>query len=196
MTGRSTQPDMGAPPADVLAARHRAEELVSADEVGRAVDRLSVRMSLDLQEANPLLLTVMHGALPFAGWLLTRFVFPLEIGYVHVRRYGDATRGGALEWISHPEYRFAGRTVVILDDVLDRGHTLAELVEWVRGQGAARVATAVLVDKQLDVPRDLTADYAALTCPDRYLFGCGMDYRGYWRNLPAIYALPAELEDD
>lgn len=189
----SRRPPAGAPP-EVLAARERAELVASAAEVAVAVDRLAVRLALDLADANPWLLTVMHGALPFAGALLPRLNFPLEVGYVHVGRYRDATRGGQLDWHARPDYPIAGRTVLFVDDVLDRGETLAELVRWAREQGAEAVATAVLVSKRIDQPRPVEADYVALECPDRYLFGCGMDFKGYWRNLPAIYALPPELE--
>lgn len=186
-------PVVAAPP-DVLAARSRAEVLVSAEAVRHAMDQLAVRLSLDLQDANPLMLTVMHGGLTFAGELLPRLAFPLEVGYVHVGRYGDATRGGSLVWHATPDYPFRGRTVVILDDVLDRGETLAALVRWLRDAGALEVLSVVLVEKTVPEPRPIEADYVALRCPDRYLFGCGMDYRGYWRNLPAIYALPVDME--
>lgn len=182
------------PPADVLAARARGELIAGAGDVSAAIDRVSVRLSVDLSGANPLLLTVMHGALPFAGALLPRLSFPLEVGYVHVGRYGDATRGGDLHWRARPDYEMRQRTVVLLDDVLDRGDTLAALVRWAEASGAERVLSAVLVEKRLEETRPVEADYVALVCPDRYLFGCGMDYRGYWRNLPAIYALPHALE--
>ncbi|MEQ8861090.1 MAG: hypoxanthine-guanine phosphoribosyltransferase [Pseudomonadales bacterium] len=191
---RPGRPRASAPPAEVLAARQRAECLVSAADVSAAVDRLSVRLSLRLQDTNPILLTIMNGALPFAGALLPRLNFPLEVGFLHVGRYRDATRGGDLVWHSQPTVRLHGRTVVLLDDVLDEGKTLAALVEWVRDAGAAEVVTAVLVDKQIATARPLAVDYAALECPDRYLFGCGMDYQGYWRNLPDIHALPVDLE--
>ena len=184
----------GGVPADVMAARARGEMIVSAADVSAAIDRLAVRLSVDLCASNPLLLTVMHGALPFAGALLVRLNFPLEVGYVHVGRYDDGTRGGVLEWHAEPDYALGGRTVVLLDDVLDRGETLTALMGWASESGAARVVSAVLVDKQVNAARPAQADYAALECPDRYLFGWGMDYRGYWRNLPAIYALPRELE--
>src|SRR5690606_28513973 len=151
-------------------------------------------LALDLADANPLLLTVMHGALPFAGALLPRLAFPLEVGYLHVGRYRDATTGGRLVWHARPDYPMRGRTVLLVDDVLDRGETLAELVRWVREAGAGTVLSAVLVAKRIDEARPVEADYVALECPDRYLFGCGMDYKGYWRNLPAIYALPPDLE--
>jgi hypoxanthine phosphoribosyltransferase len=181
------------PPA-VLAARQRAELLVSAADVLAAIERLAVRLSLRLGDANPIFLAVMHGALPLAGALLPRLNFPLQVGYLHVGRYRQATRGGELEWHAEPGYAIRHRTVVLLDDVLDRGDTLAGLVDWAADAGAREVVTAVLVDKRVNAPRKVQADYAALQCPDRFLFGCGMDFQGYWRNLPAIYALPADME--
>jgi len=194
MSGRRSAPAAAAPPPAVLAARRAGELLVTEEQVRAAIDRLSVRLSLRLQAANPLILTVMTGGLPLAGALLPRLAFPLEVGYVHVGRYRDALRGAELVWHAEPGYHLAGRSVLLVDDVLDQGKTLAALVEWAHGQGAAEVFSAVLVDKQVDVARPVAADFVALTCPDRYLFGCGMDFRGYWRNLPAIYALPPEME--
>jgi hypoxanthine phosphoribosyltransferase len=179
-------------PVDVRGARARAELLVDADAVLRAVDQLAVRLALRLQDANPWLLTVMHGALPFAGWLLPKLAFPLQVGYLHVSRYRDATSGGDLHWHAMPDYPLQGRTVLLLDDVLDRGETLAALASWARDAGSAEVLTAVLVDKAGTGPRPIEADFVALHCADRFLFGCGMDYRGYWRNLPGIYALPGD----
>ncbi len=181
-------------PSAVLAARRRAEVLVDAAEVQRAIDRVSVRLSLAVSADNPLLLVVMNGGLPFGAELLKRLSFPLQLGYVHVARYGAATRGGALSWLSQHDYELAGRTVVLVDDVYDRGETLAAIVAWAEQAGAARVLTSVLVDKQVEEPRPLSVDFSALSCPDRYLFGCGMDFQGYWRNLPAIYVLPEALE--
>ena len=178
----------------MLAARRNGELLVSAEEVSAAIDRLSVRISLRLQDANPVVLAVMTGGLPVAGSLLLRLAFPLELGYVHVGRYRDALRGGELVWHADPGYDLAGRSVLFVDDVLDEGKTLAALLDWARERGAAEVLSAVLVDKRVPGPRPVEADFVALSCPDRYLFGCGMDFRGYWRNLPAIYALPPEQE--
>lgn len=181
-------------PSAVLAARRRAEVLVDAAEVQRAIDRVSVRLSLTVSADNPLLLVVMNGGLPYGAELLKRLSFPLQLGYVHVARYGAATRGGALSWLSQPDYQLAGRTVLLVDDVFDRGETLAAIVAWAEQERAGRVLTSVLVDKQVQGPRPLRVDFPALSCPDRYLFGCGMDFQGYWRNLPAIYMLPEALE--
>ncbi len=89
----------------------------------------------------------------------------------------------------------AGRHVVVIDDILDQGVTLRELLRWLGEQGASAVTTTVLVNKEVARTDRVAVDFAALTCPDRFLIGCGMDYQGYWRNLPAIYALPRDMED-
>jgi hypoxanthine phosphoribosyltransferase len=192
---RSRQPQVFPVPAAVRQARERAELLVDPESVQRAIDRVSVRIALRLQELNPLLLVVMHGGLPYAAELLKRLAFPLEYGYLHVGRYGAATRGGELRWHVEPNHELAGRVVLLVDDVLDQGATLAALREWAGSAGATEVLTTVLVEKAVPADRPIAADYVALKCPDRYLFGCGMDYQGYWRNLPGIYALPDSMED-
>ena len=181
-------------PEYALSAWRRAEPVVDADTVTRAIDRTAVRLTLALRAANPLVLCVMNGALVYGGRLLVRLHFPLELGYVHVARYGDYTRGGSLAWVSRPRQSLAGRQVLLVDDVLDDGDTLDTVRRWASEEGAARVWTTVLVRKQTPRNEAIDIDFTALHCPDRYLIGCGMDYRGYWRNLPAVYALPEDLE--
>ena len=181
--------------------RH-AERLYDEAEVDFAIDRLAVRMALELQDARPILVCVMNGGLPFAAALMRRFAFPLELDYVHAARYrGGAALSGALEMPHGGELEVrvdlardvTDRTVVLADDVLDRGTTLESIAAMVAGAGAARVYTAVLVNKK--VPgRTFAADYAALDAPDRYLIGCGMDCGGWFRNLDGIYALPDDGE--
>ncbi len=177
-----------------LAARSRAEELVGASGVQFAIDQTALRIAVDLSEANPIVLCVMNGGLPYTAELLKRFSFPLEFGYVHVGRYDNTTRGGALNWYARPVIDFAERTVLIVDDVLDKGETLAALAVWVAGEGANQVRTTVLVAKEVMMKNRIEVDYVALRLPDRYLFGCGMDYRGYWRNLTSIYALSEDMD--
>lgn len=181
-------------PEAVMAARRRAELVADAQTVTGAIDRLAVRVTLALQNANPLVLCIMNGGLIFCGRLLRRLHFPLEQAYVHVARYGQYTRGGLLDWLATPPQSVAGRNVLIVDDVLDDGDTLRAVCDWLASEGAAAVWTTVLVRK--DTPRNaaLNIDFTGLVCPDRYLFGCGMDFRSYWRNLPAVYALPEDLE--
>ncbi len=183
-------------PQEALTARETAEVVVAAGEVQAAIDQLAVRLTVVLESANPLVLCLLNGGLPFTAELIRRFAFPLELSYLHATRYGPLTKGAQLEWHARPPVSVAGRHVLLLDDIFDVGETLVQVVEWLRAEGASEVTTAVLVDKETPRRDTLRVDYAALRCPDRYLFGCGMDFRGYWRNLPAIYALPRSLEDE
>jgi len=165
--------------------------LISPDQMEQAYDELAAQISAKLFDQLPLVLVVMNGGLISAGKLLARMHFPLELSYLHATRYRGATTGGALHWLAQPEVPLAGRQVLIIDDILDEGNTLKEIKHWCEQADAERVWVAVATDKQHDrkVP-GITADFIGLTVPDRYIFGEGMDYKGYFRNLSGIYALP------
>ncbi|MGQ7249439.1 hypoxanthine-guanine phosphoribosyltransferase [Halomonas sp. V046] len=167
-----------------------ADCLISHDEVEHALDRMADAITRDLGDKLPVFYCVMNGGLITTGHLLPRLGFPLEVDYLHATRYRGKTRGGELFWRVSPEIPMAGRHVVIVDDILDEGATLAAILAYCREAGAASISTAVLVDKTHDrkaVP-GLKADYCSLEVADRYVFGFGMDYKGYWRNAPGIFA--------
>jgi len=171
---------------DLLAS---AEVIYTAEEVAAAVSRVAAEITEKLGETNPLLLCVMSGGVPFTGQLMTQLLFPLELDYLHVTRYGQETTGGALSWRSAPWTSVKGRTVLVLDDILDEGLTLAAIIERMKELGAKACYTAVATDKLNGKKKPIQADFVALTVPDRFVFGYGMDVRGAWRNLPAIYAV-------
>ena len=167
-----------------------ADCLIDQRAVELALDRMADEITRDLGDKLPVFYCVMNGGLITTGHLLTRLGFPLEVDYLHATRYRGKTRGGDLFWRVSPEVPMAGRHVVIVDAILDEGATLAAILAYCREAGAASISTAVLVDKQHDrkaVP-GLRADYCSLEVADRYVFGFGMDYQGYWRNAPGIFA--------
>ncbi len=174
---------------DILAS---ADLIHSAEAVSEAVARIADEISDRLSETNPLLLCVMSGGVPFTGHLMTRLDFPLEFDYLHVTRYGQETSGGALSWRSAPWTSVKDRTVLILDDILDEGMTLAAIVERLKEMGAKACYTAVATEKLNGKKKPIKADFVALTVPDRFVFGFGMDVRGHFRNLPAIYAMKGQ----
>jgi hypoxanthine phosphoribosyltransferase len=131
----------------------------------------------------------MGGGVVFTGQLLPLLHFPIEFDYLHVTRYDGTTRGGALQWKVLPRQPIAGRVILVLDDILDEGHTLAAIRERLLSEGAAEVYCAVFTEKQTGRPKPIRSDFVGLKVPDRYVFGFGMDAEGAWRNLPAIYAL-------
>lgn len=155
-----------------------------------AIQRMGGAISAQLGDDGAVFLTIMQGALPFAGQLSTLIDAPLEFDYVHASRFRGTTTGGDLKWMKRPEIVLRDRTVLLVDDILDEGHTLQAIREWCFDQGAARVLLAVLCEKRhgRTVP-GLAADFVGVEVPDRYVFGYGMDYHEQGRNLPAIYAL-------
>ncbi len=170
----------------------RSDLLFGQHEIEAAMDRLSGEIGSRLADAFPVVLCVMGGAVVFAGQLLPRLGFPLELDYLHATRYRDATQGSGIEWRALPRKEITGRTVLLLDDILDEGHTLAAAKERLLEMGAGKVEIAVLAEKDLGHRKPVQADYVGLTLPNRYVFGMGMDAYGLWRNLPGIYALKEE----
>lgn len=170
---------------------YREAELLHSDaEVEAAIERMAGQISARLADANPVVLCVMTGAVILAGRLLPKLEFPLQIDYVNATRYGHDTRGGELEWLIEPRIELAGRNVLILDDILDEGHTLLGIEAYCRDKGANEVRSAVLVEKlHARKAEGVEAHFSGIQVADRFLFGGGMDYKGYWRNAPGIFAV-------
>ena len=167
-----------------------ADILYTWSEVETALKKMAAEITAVLADKNPLVLCMMTGAVVPAGILIPMLEFPLEFDYVHLTRYRGKTSGGQIEWIRKPGTALNGRTILLLDDILDEGITLSALIAECNKQQAVNIYTAVLVDKQINRSRALPrADFTGLRVPDRYIFGCGMDYKGYLRNAPGIYAV-------
>jgi hypoxanthine phosphoribosyltransferase len=163
--------------------------IASAEEVQGAVQRLAAEIERALGKRYPLVLAVMGGAVVFAGQILPRLRFPLDFDYVHASRYGAATRGAGIEWRVRPPELVKGRAVLVLDDILDHGETMHAIRNGLLELGAQSVHSAVLVEKNLKINKPISADFVGLRIPDRFVFGCGMDAKGFWRNLPEIRAM-------
>lgn len=178
------------PPAELAAILDRAECLFTDADVDRAYDAMAAAVAEELGNRDPIAVCVMIGGLVPAVNLMSRLagVGTLQLDYVHATRYRLGTRGQQLDWITGPRHDLSGRDVIVIDDVLDEGVTLMAIRDRLKELGAARVRTAVLVDKATPRDASVVADIVGLHAPNRYLFGCGMDYRGYFRHFRAIYA--------
>lgn len=180
-------------PADAKAVLESADCLYSRNQVEAALDKMAVEIMARLQDANPVLLCVMNGGLVPTGQLMTRLNFALQVDYVHATRYRDRTHGGELDWIARPHVDLKDRVVLVIDDILDEGVTLGAIVDYCVQQGAREVLSAVLVEKLHERKAGARhADFVGLQCEDRYVFGYGMDYKGFLRNAPGIYAVKDE----
>ena len=169
-----------------------ADVIHDAGAVQTALGEVAAAISERLADKYPLVLCVMTGGVVFCGQLMTRLAFPLDFDYLHATRYGPETQGGKISWRTAPWTSVKGRTVLVVDDILDEGVTLAAVKESLKRMGAAEVLTAVFADKLNGKQKPVAADFVGLTVPDRFVFGFGMDAGGAWRNLPAIYAMKEE----
>ena len=169
-----------------------AEEIIGAAEVQTGFDNLAAPLQALINERECLLLGVMNGGLYPLMQLLQRLQGDYLVDYCHVSRYRDSTRGGELHWLRPPPDTVKGRTVVVIDDIFDEGETLQEVLKVCRESGASEACSAVaFVKANPRRPAKLQPDYSSgMIVPDRYVFGCGMDYSGRWRHLPSVYALP------
>ena len=180
-------------PLDARKLLADSEVLFSAEVVNAATSRVAREINRDFADMNPLVLSVMGGAVVFTGQLLPQLDFPLDFDIVQASRYGDKTVGAQLTWRVAPRDNIVGRHVIILDDILDEGITLAAIVDLVKRTGAISVACAVFCVKdygeEINSKKPLKAEYVGISVPNRFVYGYGMDVAGAWRNLPAIYAV-------
>ncbi|KAB7767531.1 MULTISPECIES: hypoxanthine-guanine phosphoribosyltransferase [Xanthomonas] len=177
----------------IAQALAQADLLVDRTRIDQAIAQMADAIAADYRGETPVYLTIMHGALPFAGQLALELGSrgqDLQLDYLHATRYRGETVGGELVWKHRPATALYGRRVLLLDDILDEGLTLKAVREWCLEQGATDVRIAALTVKRHDrcVP-GVSADYVGVEVPDRYVFGFGMDVNEALRNLPAIYAM-------
>ncbi len=185
-------------PAKIRAVMESAICLYTTEDIEQALDRMAKEIHAEMKDKNPILLSVMIGAMIPVGNLLPRLDFPLEVDYVHATRYRGGLSGGDIHWKATPRANLKDRVVLVVDDVLDGGVTLAAIMEYCRKQGAKKVYSAVLVEKENTRVEGglIDADFVGLKTGDRYIFGYGLDYKEYLRNAPGIYAVAPEHEKD
>jgi hypoxanthine phosphoribosyltransferase len=171
---------------DVLAS---SELLYSKHEVENSLRQMASSICQLLADKNPVVVCVLNGGVVPFGILLPDLNFPLQVDYLHATRYRGSTKGSHVEWISSPRLNAEGRTILLVDDILDEGTTLAAIEDYYNENNAREIYKAVLIEKERERTQDIAADFVGLKVPDRYVFGYGMDYKSYLRNAPGIYAL-------
>lgn len=177
-------------PDEVSAVFASADCLYTAEEVDIAIDAMARDITAVMENKMPLILCTMIGGIVTAGKLLERLNFPLTVDYIHASRYRGALVGADLHWLARPSESIKDRIVLIVDDIFDEGLTLEALVKDCMAAGAEKVYSAILVEKECRKKSIINVDFTGLVVADRFVFGCGMDYKGYLRNVAGIYALP------
>jgi hypoxanthine phosphoribosyltransferase len=167
----------------------QSDLLFDEEQIEQAITDMAMQINDDYEDAFPIIICVMTGALMTAGRLMTQLTFPLTLDYIHATRYGEKTVGGTLDWKVEPHQPLNDRHVLLVEDIFDQGVTLEAIREYCEAAGAASVKCACLFDKQVAAKEYRTPEYVGLVIPDRYVYGYGLDKSGLWRNLPALYAL-------
>jgi hypoxanthine phosphoribosyltransferase len=174
-------------PHDLLT---RSTVLATRSEVQEAIARMAGEINARYGDRPLLLLIVMTGAVMPAAWLAQRLRMPLQMDFIHATRYDGGTEGGEVTFRVPPRLGLRDQDVLIVEDIYDVGLTLQSIVRYCREQGAASVASAVLVRKVHDRPTTgELPEFVGMDVPDRYVFGCGMDAYEFWRQLDEIRAL-------
>jgi hypoxanthine phosphoribosyltransferase len=175
---------------------NKSKRIRTLDEIHSALDKMAAEITEQLSDSNPILLCVMTGAVMTTAGLATRLHFPLQMDYVHATRYQGKVRAGDLHWKVEPHMDLNGRTVIVVEDILDGGLTLAAIIDYCQSNGAKAVYSAVLVDKKhtRDVGGIAHADFTGMEIEDLFIYGYGLDYEGYLRNMPGIYAVTEDLD--
>jgi len=175
--------------AHIKQVRRDAQLIHDQATVDRAYDQLAADIQSRLADRVPVVVCVLIGGIVPTANLLDRFKMECELSYVHATRYKRSTKGSDLHWIAPVFGSLVDRDVLIVDDILDEGDTLAALETEFLASGARSVLKAVLTKKLRSQPSSTEADFVGLEVPDRYVFGSGMDYKGYLRDMHGIWAL-------
>ena len=166
-----------------------ADCIYTAEQVSNALDVMAKQIAVDYADAEPLLIGILNGGAYVTTELMRRLTILLQLDFLQVQRYRNQTYGGELQWRLEPVNDLSNRHVLIVDDILDEGLTLKAVIEYCKSKNPVSVEVAILSHKQRQVAQDLDIKYCGLELPNRYVFGCGMDYQGYFRNLNSIYAI-------
>lgn len=167
----------------------RSSVLYSEVEIKNAIHKIANQANHTIKADNLFVLCVMNGALIFAGQLLPQLEKNIQYSYIHATRYKNLLTGDVIHWIIKPPEEIEGKAVLILDDILDEGITLSEIVSACRAMHAKEIYTAVLFDKEINKEKSYSANFTGLKVPNQFVFGYGLDCKGLGRNLPHLYAL-------
>ena len=167
--------------------------LFTERQILEGIDRVAAELTRAYAGGDFTVVSVLKGSCVFASDLIRRIPIPLELAFVCAASYGEGTVSGALELNFFPtESEITGRDLLLVDDILDTGRTLARLVEEMHKRGAARVRTCVFLDKPARRAVDFAPDFRCFEVEDLFVVGYGLDFAGRYRNLPYVGALKKE----
>ena len=168
--------------------------LYTEKQIAARIEAMGIEMYEDLKDKDPLFISVLRGAFIFMADIVRACQVRSEVEFIAVSSYGNATStSGAVKITRDIQQDITGRHLVVIEDILDSGNTLAFLKQYFVTKGAASVSICTLLDKPSRRTKAITADYAGFTVPDEFVVGYGLDYAQKYRNLPYIGVLKPEI---
>ena len=158
-------------------------------EIKTRVKALAEQMSKDLEGKNPIFLAVLNGAFIFAADLMREMTIPCEISFVKLASYQGTTSTGKVKEVFGINENLSGRTVVIVEDIVESGQTMKQMIESLGTRNPASVQICTLFFKPEKLKEELTLDYVAFRIPDDFILGYGLDYDGLGRELKDVYTI-------
>lgn len=165
------------------------ETLIKETEIRAAIDIVAARLNLELDGKRPLFVCVLNGAFMFAADLMRRLTIDCQISFMKVASYEGTDSSGRVKQLIGLNEEVKGRTVVLIEDIVDTGETMVMLTKQLKDLGAADVRIATLLFKPEYCRKDVTPNYIGINLPKDFIVGYGLDYNGYGRNLTDIYTL-------
>jgi hypoxanthine phosphoribosyltransferase len=163
--------------------------LYSQEQIDHRLDELATDLTHKYQDRDPLVVSVLTGAMIFTSDMLKRLNFKLNVDLVDVSSYDGANSTGQVKLVQDLKSDVAGRDVIIMEDIIDTGRTLKYLVQLLKDRGAKSVAICALLDKPARREVEIEGDYIGFTTPNEFLVGYGLDYDNLYRNLPYVGVL-------
>lgn len=165
------------------------ELFLSQETIEKAIDKIAAAMSKDLEGKNPLFICVLNGSFMFASELMKRISTPSELSFVKMTSYDGLASSGDVREVYGLEEDVTGRTLIIIEDIVDTGNTMVRMIGELSAKGAKEVKVATMLLKPEALINDVKLDYVALEIPSDFIVGYGLDYDGYGRNFPDIYKI-------
>ena len=162
---------------------------ISEEKILEQIDSVAEKINRDLAGKDPLFVCVLNGAFMFAADLMKRVHIPSEISFVKLSSYQGTSSTGKLKELIGLNENIEGRSIVIVEDIVDTGYTMVSIIEQLKKMNPSDIRIATLLHKPNALKVDLTLDYVAMEIPNDFILGYGLDYDGYGRNLANIYKI-------
>jgi hypoxanthine phosphoribosyltransferase len=174
---------------DIKVKDKEFELFIPQSKIQKAIEKVAFQINTDLAGKDPLFVAILNGAFMFAGELMKHITIPCEISFVRLSSYRGLHSTGKLKEIYGLDEDISGRTVVVVEDIVDTGNTMLQIVDQLSCDEPADIKIATLLFKPNALKTDIKLDYVALEIPNDFILGYGLDYDGYGRNLADIYKI-------